>query len=85
MKETLKDLRLQSKKTCAEVAQALGVTIQTIYRYENGERRISLEQVLILAEIYDCSESEIIEAQLNSCRFSRLNNQQKHHKNRITI
>lgn len=65
MKETLKDLRTQTKKTCVEVAQALGVTIQTLYRYEQGTRRISLEQVLILAQLYDVSAEEVIQAQLN--------------------
>lgn len=71
MKETLRDLRVQSKKTCAEVAQALNVREQTIYRYEKGERRISLEQVLILVELYDATAEEIIQAQLNSCRFAQ--------------
>lgn len=66
--ETLRDLRLQSKKTCAEVAQVLGVVFRAYYRYEQGIRRISLEQVLILAELYGVSTEEIIRAQLNSCR-----------------
>lgn len=67
MKETLKDLRLQSKKTCAEVAQALGIANSSYYSYEQGARRINIEQVLILAKLYDVSEKEIIQAQLNSC------------------
>ena len=71
MKETLKDLRTQNKKTCVEVAQALGVTIQTLYRYEQGTRRISLEQVLILAQLYDVSAEEVIQAQLNSVKGGR--------------
>ena len=66
--ETLRDLRKQNGKTCAEVAQALGVAIQTAYRYEQGERRISLEQVLILKSLYGVSAEEVIDAQLNSCR-----------------
>lgn len=69
--ETLRDLRLQNKKTCAEVAQALNVTDRAIYYYEKGFRQISLEQVLILAELYDVSEREIIQAQLNSCQSVR--------------
>jgi transcriptional regulator with XRE-family HTH domain len=66
MKETLRDLREQNKKTCAEVAQVLRVTLRAYCRYEQGTRRINLEQVLILAELYDVNEREIIEAQLNS-------------------
>ena len=70
MAETLKDLRLQNKKTCAEVAQALNVTKNAVSNYESGIRNISLEQVVTLARLYDCSEREIIDAALNS-RFSR--------------
>lgn len=70
MAETLRDLRLQNKKTCAEVAQALNVTKNAVSNYESGIRNISLEQVVALAKLYDCSEREIIDAALNS-RFSR--------------
>ncbi len=70
MAETLRDLRLQNKKTCAEVAQALNVTKNAVSNYESGIRNISLEQVVALARLYDCSEREIIDAALNS-RFSR--------------
>jgi transcriptional regulator with XRE-family HTH domain len=66
--ETLKDLRQQSKKTLAEVANVLGVTVRAVLRYEQGAREIDLAQVLQLAELYDCSEREIITAQLNSSR-----------------
>lgn len=68
MNETLKELRLQAKKTCAEVAQALGLTDRAIYNYESGIRQINISQVLILAELYDVSEKEVIQAQLNSCQ-----------------
>lgn len=67
MKETLKDLRQQNKKTCAEVAQALGVANSSYYSYEQGVRRVNIEQVLILAKLYDTSAEEVIQAQLNSC------------------
>lgn len=69
--ETLKELRKQAKKTCTEVAQALGVTGNAVTNYEAGIRRISLEHVLILAEMYDVSEKEVIQAQLNSCQSCR--------------
>ena len=66
MRTTLRELREQNKKTVAEVATALNVTNMSIYRYEIGKRQIDIQQVLTLAEIYDVSEREIIEAQLNS-------------------
>ncbi len=70
-KETLRDLRVQNKKTCTEVAQALGVANSSYYSYEQGARKINIEQVLILSKLFDCSEREIIEAQLNSCLSAR--------------
>ena len=66
MKITLRELREQNKKTVAEIATALNVTTMSIYRYESGKRHIDIQQVLTLAELYDVSEREIIEAQLNS-------------------
>lgn len=67
MNETLKELRESAKKTCAEVAQALGIANSSYYNYEQGTRRISLEQVLILSKLYGVSAEEVIQAQLNSC------------------
>lgn len=63
---TLKRLREENKKSRAEVASALGVTERALSNYENGWRRISLEQVLILVKLYDYGAEEIIRAQLNS-------------------
>lgn len=68
---TLKDLRLENKKTAAEVAAVLGVSVQAISNYESGIRQIGLEQVLKLSEFYDCTAEEVIEAQLNSCQSAR--------------
>ena len=63
---TLKTLRQQSGKTVKEVAEKLCVTSRAVSRYEQGIRKISLDQVLILAELYDCTAEEVIKAQLNS-------------------
>jgi transcriptional regulator with XRE-family HTH domain len=65
---TLRELRGQNKKTLAEVAYELKVGVRAVCRYEQGIRKISLEQVLILAKLYDCTAEEVIEAQLNSCQ-----------------
>lgn len=65
---TLKELRLQSKKTAAEVAAVLGVAVSTLYNYEQGVREIGIRQVKLLTELYDVSEREIIEAQLESVK-----------------
>lgn len=63
---TLKSLRLENKKSRQEIATALNVSIQAVSHYENGIRKINIEQVLILSKLYECSTEEIIKAQLNS-------------------
>lgn len=68
MQSTLKTLREENKKTLAEIASALNVCVRAVSRYEQGTRKISLEQVLTLAKLYECTAEEVIEAQLNSCR-----------------
>ena len=65
---TLRELREQSGKSRAEVAIALGVSVSAFSNYENGNRKISIEQVLVLAKIYEESTDAIIHAQLNSCQ-----------------
>lgn len=66
MSESLRDLRKASKKTLAEVANVLNVTIQTVCRYEAGTRQIGIQQVLPLARFYGVSAEDIITAQLIS-------------------
>lgn len=63
---TLKELRVQNKKTAAEVAEVLGVGNSTIYGYEQGSRTLGLESILKLAKLYDVLAEEIIKAQLKS-------------------
>lgn len=70
-KTTLRELREQSGKTRAEVANALGVSISTIFKYEAGTRLISIQQVKILMDQFYASAEDIIDAQLNSCRSDR--------------
>ena len=71
MKSTLRDLREQSGKTVTMITSELNVAVSTYYNYEQGIRRINIDQVLILAKLYDCSAEEIIKAQLNSCQNAR--------------
>jgi len=63
---TLKELRAQSGKTCAEVAERLAVTTQAVRHYENGIRSIGLKEIIKLSQLYDVSEREIIDAQIKS-------------------
>lgn len=62
----LSDLRQSAGYSVIQVAKELNVSIQSVYRYEQGERRLSLEQVLELSKLFDCSAEEIIKAQISS-------------------
>ena len=62
----LKELRVQSKKTAAEVAEKLGVARSTYSNYEQGTRHIGLNMIVPRAELFDVTEREVIEAQLAS-------------------
>lgn len=64
--QTLRDLRKQANMSVKEVADRLNKSVRTISHYECGTRHISIEQVLILAELYGVDERQVIEAQLNS-------------------
>ena len=61
---TLKELRQESGKTCAEVAEELGVTVRAVYNYEKGIREINLSQIPKLSKLYDCTIEEIVNAGL---------------------
>ena len=61
---TLRELRKTAGLTAAAVAEKLGVAVSTLYNYEQGMREINIQQTLILARLYDVTESEVIEAQL---------------------
>ena len=62
----LRELREEAGKTIADIAKALGVSVQAISNYEHGIRTVNLEQVLILAALFEEPPEEIIKAQLNS-------------------
>lgn len=71
MGPTLRELRKQAGKSCAEVAQALGVTERTVYRYESGERRLDILQVVPLADLYEVFVLDIIDAQIETLKVSK--------------
>lgn len=75
MKTTLKALREENKRTIAEIATVLNVSVRAVSRYEQGTRRIGFEDVLTLAKLYGEPTEVIILAQLNSCQQAQVNNQ----------
>ena len=76
-KITLRELRERAGRSIADVAAALGVSVQAVSNYEHGVRTINIEQVLILSELLEETAEEIIKAQLNS-RCAREGNLPSH-------
>ncbi len=74
-KRTLRELRVGIGLSIADVANALGVSVQAVSNYEHGIRSINIEQVLILAELFGEPAESIIKAQLNS-RYAREDSRQ---------
>ena len=56
----LKILREKARMTQPELAKALGVQTQTVWRWEHGEREPSLDIVKKLCGILNCTESELL-------------------------
>ncbi len=63
---TLKDLREESSLTLAELATTIGVSIQTVWRWENAKARPSPSHRRKLAEMYRKETKEIVEAVKNT-------------------
>ena len=53
--ERLKKLRTENHLTQQKVASVLGVAPRTYSDYETGQRRLSIEGMVLLAKFYDVS------------------------------
>lgn len=70
-KITLRELRERTGRSIADVAAALGVSVQAVSNYELGFRSINIEQVLVLSGLLEEPAETIIKAQLNSRQKAR--------------
>lgn len=59
---SLKGLRCNSNFSLEEVATKLGVSRETYRKKENGETNLTLAEGFALAEMFNCSISDIHEA-----------------------
>lgn len=59
MQFSLRALRVNAKLTRAQAADAVGVDVSTISRWESGKSYPNLSQVKILCEIYHCEPNDI--------------------------
>lgn len=65
--ERLKDLRKINKMDRNELADKLGVSFSTIAAYEQGIREPSIENMIKLSHIFDCSIDYLIGNDILSC------------------
>lgn len=59
MADNLRGLRAKKRMTQAEVAEAVGVSTNTITNYENGEGSVSYETAWKLADLYGVPIAEL--------------------------
>lgn len=58
-KFTLKELRARKNKTQAEVADDLGISVQTYNSWERDISRVAISKVQAVADYFGCKISEI--------------------------
>ncbi len=58
--ELLKSFREAAKLTQAELAEKIGVSRQTIIRYENGTHSPKSNELLKMSKLFNCSIDELL-------------------------
>lgn len=56
----LKQARRNSHLTLQQVANFIGVSESTLWRYENGKIVLTIDKLLQLIRLYDCSITDVI-------------------------
>ena len=69
LNERLKDLRLKKKATQQNVADALGVTVGNVQKFEYGTARPKLDNVIKIAEYFDVSIDYLVGRSNNPARL----------------
>ncbi|MBR0287679.1 MAG: helix-turn-helix transcriptional regulator [Selenomonadaceae bacterium] len=69
LNERLKDLRLKKKVTQQNVADALGVTVGNVQKFEYGTARPKLDNVIKIAEYFDVSIDYLVGRSNNPARL----------------
>ena len=60
LNQRLKSLRLENKVTQQSVADALGVTVGNVQKFEYGTARPKLENVIKLADFFNVSRDYLV-------------------------
>lgn len=77
----LKELRNNLKITQKQVAESVGLTVQTYVNYELGRRQPDKETLIKLADFFNVSLDELLERK--DCKFINLNFVAKEQRNII--
>ena len=56
----LRQARRNSHLTLQQVANFIGVSESTLWRYENGKIPLTIDKLLQLIRLYDCSITDVI-------------------------
>ena len=56
----LREARIQQNKTQQEMADLIGVALQSYQRYEQGDREPSLSTLVTLADVLEVSTDELL-------------------------
>jgi transcriptional regulator with XRE-family HTH domain len=74
------ELRKEIGMTQAELARALGVSQQTVFAYELGDRRVSVLMLVKLARIFDTSVEELSGLKISEAEQNRAALRQEDHR-----
>lgn len=77
--ESLKNFRGAAKLTQAELAEKIGVSRQTIIRYENGTYSPKCNELLKMSKLFNCSIDELLNNDVKPKR------QKKERKNPLIV
>lgn len=58
-----REMRKKANKTVLDVQKALMVSDATVYYWENGTTKPTVDKLLKLAELYECSVDDLLSAE----------------------
>lgn len=61
--QNLRELRRQRGLSQTELAKAVDVALLTVFRWEKGERQPRINEIQRLCEIFECTQSELLNGQ----------------------
>lgn len=60
-----RDMRVRANKTVLDVQKAMAVSDATVYYWENGTTKPTVDKLIKLAELYGCSVDDLLREERN--------------------